>query len=796
SPARALVRLTDPNVTAQAKIVLERGETLHGYAEYSDGKPATQIKLGLQPAWWHSPHRGADHRVEPDGTFAITHIVSGTYDILMSVLDEDGLTAYVDTVTRKELSVEDGEPLVVQLPMASPQAGAAIRGRLYFLGEGRPDDVFVSVRSGKKEIKELIVAMATMRTNYQGKRFSVTGLEAGTYDLHISGGNARTMEVKGITAPIENLEIELEFATSPHLIGRVIDERTRQPVSDFQIRTKTVRGNSVMAADRWTRFEDPNGLFNLKMFRPGEYQVQVLADGYAPCWSDPVDTDEEPNELEISLVPGGTLEGRVVNQAGEPVDHAKILPHSLAGDTSARRAHLFASEKGATFTQNGTFTLSHVPAGVEAIKVVHPDYTCLIQRDIVIASEQTTTLDDLVLTVGGALEGIVLDEQMLPRANETLCFCDAETGHQPDPSKRWATTVTDANGFYYVAHLPARKCYVYRDGYQKATGVTRRTIIPVDGETTRLDFGGSHRVTGTLTLEKGNPAKQRVAIGSLFPMDFDCVSQTDDAGRFDFTGIIPGTYYLKHHDMSEGRGRWTRIAPVTVVDGDVDLGIVHGRTFSRKAMDQFVQTTQSSLELRPRFLTVQLPLLGPLLQWTFNSRTDFLSGELLVRITHADQVDEYVIFEDGVLSAGWEPMPFPQPGAGEIYFGFQSQQKVLTASGDFLEIELRVVKDLDGIGNLQTGILRAGLYQTQGTYALVMDEGQVPEAFQSMPQEVVDKIREGMSFRAVTGDWQSYWPLEITSEQGWLEGAQREQMKGLMEMTEKLKERPAVSPGQ
>ncbi|MCP4455167.1 MAG: hypothetical protein GY809_27205, partial [Planctomycetes bacterium] len=88
SPARTLVRLTDPNVTVQAKIVLERGETLRGYAEYSDGKPATNIKLGLQPAWWHSPHRGADHRVEPDGTFAITHIVSGTYDILMSVLDE------------------------------------------------------------------------------------------------------------------------------------------------------------------------------------------------------------------------------------------------------------------------------------------------------------------------------------------------------------------------------------------------------------------------------------------------------------------------------------------------------------------------------------------------------------------------------------------------------------------------------------------------------------------------------------------------------------------------------------
>lgn len=794
SPARTLVRLTDPNVTVQAKIVLERGETIHGYAEYSDGKPATHIKLGLQPAWWHSPHRSPRHAVQPDGTFAIPNVISGTYDIQMASLDEDGLSGSSSVVMRKELSVEEGEPWVVQLPMASPQVGAAIRGRLYFLEDKRPDSVFLSVRSGKVEKKELIVAFGRRREDYQGKRFSITGLEAGTYDLHISGGDIRTKELKGIKAPIEDLEVELEFAPKPQLTGRVIDERTGKPISDFQIRTKTVRGNHITDAGQWTRFKEAKGQFQLEMFAPGEYQVQVLADGYAPRWSDPVDTDEEPNDMLISLGPGGTLTGRVVNQAGEPVDNAKVLALSLAGDTSARRAHLFASEKGVMLTQNGTFTLSHVPAGMEAIKVVHPDYTFLIQQDIVITSERTSYLDDLVLSAGGALEGIVLDEQGLPLANETLCFCDAETGHTPDPSKRWATTVTDANGFYYVTHLPTRKCYTYREGYQNATGVTRRTITPVEGETTRLDFGGPHRVTGILTLEEGNPANQRVSIGSLFPLDFECVSHTDEHGQFDFAGIVPGTYYLKHRGMAEGRARWTRVAPVTVVDGDVDLGTVRSRKSSRKAMDQFFKTTQSSPEPRPRFLTVQLPLLHLMLQWSFDSRADFLAGKLLLRITRANQVDEYIIFADGILSAGWEPMPRPQSGAGEIYFGFQSQQKVMTASGDQLEMELHVVKDLDVMGNLHTGILPAGLYRAQGTYALLTDEGEVPEAFQSMPQEIVDKMRERMSFRAMTGNWQAYWPLEITSDQGWLEGAQREQMKQLMEMTEKLNARNETSP--
>ncbi|MFC1764606.1 sigma-70 family RNA polymerase sigma factor [Planctomycetota bacterium] len=789
SPARTLVRLTDPNVTVQAKIVLERGETVHGYVEYSDGKPATDIKLGLQPSWWHCSHRDPHHAVQPDGTFAIPHVVSGTYDIQMATLDEDGLSAFSSVVMRKELSVFDSEPLVLQLPMVSPQVGASIRGRLYFLGDKRPDSVFLSVRSGKVEKKDLIVAFGQRREDYQGKRFSITGLEAGTYDLHISGGDIRTKELKGITAPITDLEVELEFATAPHLTGRVIDERTRKPVSDFQIRAKTVRGSSVVEANRWTSFKHPQGHFDLRMFAPGEYQVQVLAEGYAPCWSDVVDTDREPNNMVVSLTPGGTLKGRVVNQAGEPVDNAKVLLLSLTGDTRKRSEHPFVTEKGVVHTQDGAFTLSHVPEGVEAIKVVHPDYTFLVHRDIVMTAEQTTYLDDLALTTGGTLEGIVLDEQGLPLANETLCFCDAEMGRTPDLALRWATIVTDANGFYHVAHLPPHKCYVYRDNDRQATGVTRRTITPVDGETRRLDFGGAYRVTGSLTLQEGNSAEQRVAIAALFPMDFEYLTRTDDEGRFDFTGIIPGTYYLKYYDRTEERGRWIRITPVTVTDADVDLGTVHARKYSRRAMDKLVKTTQTSPEPRQRKLRVQLPLPTSMMQWTFYSRKDFLAGSLLVRITRANQVKEFVVFKNGILSDGWEPVPFPVPNAGEIYIGFQSSGKIWTATGDRLEIELHAVKDLDGIGELQTGILPAGIYHAAGTYALLMDEGDVPEAFQSMPQEVVEKMREQMSFLAVTGIWETTWPLEITNDQGWLEGEQRESH---IKMMERLKSQEAI----
>lgn len=270
-------------------------------------------------------------------------------------------------------------------------------------------------------------------------------------------------------------------------------------------------------------------------------------------------------------------------------------------------------------------------------------------------------------------------------------------------------------------------------------------------------------------------------------MDFECSTYTDDEGRFDMAGIVPGTYFLSVYDRVEGSGRWTMITAVTVINDDVDLGVVHARKVSPKAVKERIETLRST-ESRPRKLLIQLPLLQPGLQWTFSSQTDFLAGKLVVRITHANQVEEFTIFENGILSPNWNLMPFPQPKAGECSTMFEFSRQVITGSDDRIDIELYVAHDLDGIGDLQSGILPAGQYRTQGTYAMLTDEYEVPDSFQALPEEMVDKMREAMSYRAVTGTWETYWPIEITSDQGWLEGEARETVKRLREMTEKLQE--------
>jgi hypothetical protein len=193
---------------------------------------------------------------------------------------------------------------------------------------------------------------------------------------------------------------------------------------------------------------------------------------------------------------------------------------------------------------------------------------------------------------------------------------------------------------------------------------------------------------------------------------------------------------------------------------------------------------------RARTISLKLPLLQPAFHWTFLSREDFLSGKLLLRIIRDTQVSEIVIFEKGKFTNGWEAMPLP-PASGkeEIYFGFISTRKYLTAPGDKLELELTVNKDLPGIGATETGILPAGKYTSKGSYSLLIDEydttllaKELAEEGKMSPEEqqvLLNKLRAIYEHKAFLESWTDQWPLNITGEKGWLSDEQRAALKQL-----------------
>jgi hypothetical protein len=189
-----------------------------------------------------------------------------------------------------------------------------------------------------------------------------------------------------------------------------------------------------------------------------------------------------------------------------------------------------------------------------------------------------------------------------------------------------------------------------------------------------------------------------------------------------------------------------------------------------------VQTTNANPF--PRTLSLKLPLRQTDFHWTFMSRKALLAGKLVLRIARTGETNDIVIFDSGQMKDGWEAIPFPNPKAGEIYFGFKSAKKYPTAPNDRLELELRVKQDLSGIGPERKGVLPVGVYKARGTYSVLIDEWKPPG---EVSEETISKVRKQFDFTAGLESWDEQWDFQITSQEGWLTPEEAQHIKRLRE---------------
>jgi len=211
-------------------------------------------------------------------------------------------------------------------------------------------------------------------------------------------------------------------------------------------------------------------------------------------------------------------------------------------------------------------------------------------------------------------------------------------------------------------------------------------------------------------------------------------------------------------------------------------GVEHAYALRMTKMPEELQTKTTTP--RDRSISLKLPLRQPVFHWKFLSKKDCLAGKLLLRITRAGRSTTITIFEDGKFSKGWEPMPLPDLGADQLYFGFLSSKKYPTAPGDRIEIEFHVKKDLEGMGPTQTGILPAGIYKAKGSYSGLLDEYALPDEGKGLPDETVATLRKMYEFRALLENWRSQWILKITGNDGWLTPEQRRRQEELLKAME------------
>ncbi|MBL7154827.1 MAG: carboxypeptidase regulatory-like domain-containing protein [Phycisphaerae bacterium] len=576
APSRLVVKLSDPSLLETGTIVMKKGIEVAGYAEYSDGVPAEGLRISPRPDWWHTNYSPESYPIDANGLFIMPQIAEGMYNIYINFPHADGGGSMSYSVLQTKLPLAEGELLVVKIPRKSPGSLVSISGKVIFTTEKRPDNYEVSAYSPQGGHHDT-------RLGPNQDTFEIDSLEPGLYTLRFSGTNVEEKVIKNVKAPGSGLEVELEYMDKPKLTGTVVLADSSEPPERFRARVrklKTHRGPNYVIADRWTEFKNSQGQFSIEVVGPGIYQVQVAAEALAWGWSEKIDTDlGEP--VVIKLHRGGSIEGTVVDEQGLPVAGASVIPLSKACGTMPRVKDVFVSEAGAVETDAaGRFTLNNLAAGTETLKVNHEDYTFNIVKGIEVSQDEVSEDVEIVLSRGGAVEGYVYDYEGKPQPNVTLLFQD-DTGYgggSDEEAGRFATAITDANGFYHVSRLPERMCYVRRSNSGGSLGVIRRSVLPQNGVTARLDFGGDPVVFGRMIVDATPLANARVILGdssSPYWGVHKCIARTDAQGRFSFPGTPVGRYGI-YYEQPDKRGKWVKVAVIETQTVDMDLGVIPG----------------------------------------------------------------------------------------------------------------------------------------------------------------------------------------------------------------------------
>jgi hypothetical protein len=144
--------------------------------------------------------------------------------------------------------------------------------------------------------------------------------------------------------------------------GAVVDALTHEPVKKA----------SVMLGGRigFTAVTDASGHFAFRQLPAGQYSVQAQGAGYpvgrfslelARQASLTVAADEHKREITLSLTPGASVRGRIVDEEGSPMPQCNVS--AMQRTTTERSNGLVNAGGGARSDENGEYRIANLPAG-------------------------------------------------------------------------------------------------------------------------------------------------------------------------------------------------------------------------------------------------------------------------------------------------------------------------------------------------------------------------------------------------------------------------------------------------
>ena len=359
-------------------------------------------------------------------------------------------------------------------------------------------------------------------------------LKEGTYEVVFKreGYAAKTIRGQVVNATVKPLAVTLDPGVE--ITGRVTRGGIGVAGVNIAAFSQESNTNTVTAAD---------GSFRLADLTPGQMMLNAnkredFIDQMRPVTA-------PAHDVLIELPAGGRITGHVVDKnTHNPVTsfQAGISRSRAGGGMVVMTPPMLKSFT----TDDGSFTLDNVPAGLTQVVVSAAGYTTAHLPGVTVEEGKTVSDLQVDLDTGAKIIGRVTGSDGSPLAGVTVSNDPRGGGRgvvRFDASQ--SSTITDANGEYTLDAVDAgEKTLLFaHQGY-----LNESRTVTVTPPTTRLDVQLSTgvRLTGTVTTENGAPvADAMVTASSAASTGFgNGQARTDSNGAFVIDQVAPGHYML------------------------------------------------------------------------------------------------------------------------------------------------------------------------------------------------------------------------------------------------------------